>query len=272
MHSYPLSDTEFAAVQALALRLAGITLPSSKKALVIGRWSRRLSHHGLNTFAEYLALLSGRSGGEELQTALDLLTTNETHFFREQGHFDFLREKVLPNVRRGATFRVWSAACSSGEEVYSVAMLLADVLGPTRWEVLGSDISSRVLNAARNAQYEMERARSIPPDYLKRFCLKGVGPQAGTFLIDRPLCERVQLRQLNLNEPLPNVGEFDVILLRNVMIYFNASTKASVVARLLPVLKSGGHFLVGHCETLNGVTSELDAVSASIYTKSARVQ
>lgn len=264
-----LTQAEFERIRALALRLAGINLSQSKKALIVGRWSRRLHHYGLGSFREYLDLLSRSEARDELQTALNLLTTNETHYFRERQHFDFLRDKVLPKIRPGSKFRVWSAACSTGEEPYSIAMLLAAELGNAAWEVLGSDISTSVLATARAGLYPMDRARTIPREYLHRYCLKGTGPQAGMFLVDRAVRERVQFRYINLNETLPDVGAFDVIFLRNVMIYFSAETKAQVVARLLPALKPDGHFLVGHCETLNGVTDRLSMSSASIYARAS---
>ncbi|AMN46379.1 chemotaxis protein methyltransferase CheR [Steroidobacter denitrificans] len=265
--SVGLTKAEFDWIRALILRLTGINLPPSKKALIIGRWNRRLNYFGYTSFREYIELLSSEAAGDELQIAINLLTTNETYFFREQRHFDFLRDQVLRQVCRGDKFRVWSAACSSGEEPYSIAMLLRAELGESGWEVLGSDISTRVLETARLGLYSMDRARSIPQEYLQHYCLKGVGPQSGMFIVDRALRERVQFRQINLNERLPDIGQFDVILLRNVMIYFDADTKSKVVARMLPLLKPSGHFLVGHCETLNGVTDSLNMLSASIYSK-----
>ena len=249
------------------MRLAGISIAPSKKALIIGRWSRRLSHHGLSTFNEYLSLLSQDSGAE-LQIALDLLTTNETSFFREPKHFDFLRKDVLPAVVRGNRFRVWSAASSSGEEAYSVAMLLAAELQDSPWDVLGTDISSRVLTTARAGLYDLSRAEQIPRDYLQRFCLKGQGPHSGKFVIERSIRERVQFSRANLNETLPDFGKFDVILLRNVLIYFDAPTKERVINHLLPALKPKGYFIIGHCDALAGVTHSLTACSASVYRKS----
>lgn len=265
-----LTQAEFERIKALAFRLAGINLSPAKRSLIVGRWSRRLQHHGFGSFGEYLDLLARNEAREELQTALNLLTTNETNYFRERQHFDFLREQVLPNARKAGRFRVWSAACSTGEEPYSIAMLLAAELGNSPWEVVGSDISTSVLATARAGVYSMERARAIPQEYLHRYCLKGTGPQTGMFLVDRAVRERVQFRYINLNEPLPDVGMFDVIFLRNVMIYFSAETKSQVVARMLPALKADGYFLVGHCETLNGVTDRLSMSSASIYTKANR--
>ena len=263
----PITDGEFAQVRDLAMRVAGISIAASKKALIVGLWSKRLHHHRLTNFKDYLALLSGSSAGEEPQIALDLLTTNETNFFREPKHFDFIRSQVLSAVRPGNRFRVWSAACSSGEEPYSVAMLLADQLSNGPWDVLGTDISSRVLDTARAGLYELNRSNPIPRNYLQRYCLKGNGPHAGQFLIDRAVRERVQFSRANLNEPLSDYGQFDVIMLRNVMIYFDARTKERVVKHLLPALKPGGYFIIGHCDTLAGVSHALATISASVYRK-----
>lgn len=263
----PITDSEFAQVRDLAMRIAGISIATSKKALIVGRWSKRLHHHRLTSFKEYLALLSGSSAGDEPQIALDLLTTNETNFFREPKHFDFVRTQVLPTLTPGSRFRAWSAACSSGEEPYSLAMLLADQLQSRPWDVLGTDISSRVLDSARTGLYELARANPIPRDYLQRFCLKGNGPHAGQFLIDRTVRDRVQFARANLNERMPDFGQFDVIMLRNVMIYFDAPTKERVVRHLSPALKTGGYFIIGHCDTLAGVRHSLASVSASVYRK-----
>jgi chemotaxis protein methyltransferase CheR len=202
-----------------------------------------------------------------VQTAVDLLTTNETYFFREPKHFDLLRELALSAASRSLTFRVWSAASSTGEECYSIAMVLADCLGGAAWEVVGTDISSRVLERARAGHYPLERTKHIPAAYLKRFCLKGHGQQEGTLLIDRQLRSRVSFAQVNLNTELPSLGNFDLIFLRNVMIYFNADTKRSVVERVLAPLRSGGHFFIGHSESLNEISTAVRQVAPSIYRK-----
>lgn len=264
-----LSDQDFGEFQRLLYRLAGISLSPAKKALVCGRLAKRLKHHSLDSYRDYLRLLTSGREPEELQTALDLLTTNETYFFREPKHFEFLQQ-ILAERRPGAPFRVWSAACSSGEEPFSIAMLLADRLGEAPWEILASDISTRVLERARSGLYAMERAQHIPQRYLKEYCLRGVGSQDGRFLIDRRLRARVNFRQINLNETLPQLGEFDVVFLRNVMIYFDTDTKARVVQRIAATLKRGAHLLIGHSESLNGVTDALAVVRPSVYRKQAR--
>jgi len=262
-----LSDREFGEFQGLLQRQAGIHLSPTKKALVCGRLAKRLKHFTLGSYGDYFKLLTSGNEPAELQIVVDLLTTNETYFFRESKHFDYLVSEVLPARRSGVPFRVWSAACSSGEEPYTLTMVLDDMLGSAPWEIVASDISTRVLEKARLGLYPLERAKNIPGKYLSKYCLKGVGSQDGNLLVDKRLRGRVQFRQINLNESLPKMGEFDVIFLRNVMIYFNVQTKAEVVGRLASILKPGGHLIIGHSESLNGVTDVVRAVRPSIYRK-----
>ena len=261
-----ITDKEFAQFQRFIHEAAGITLTPSKKPLVCGRLGKRLNKHRINSYTEYFGLLKSGRAPEEVQIAIDLLTTNETYFFRESKHFDLLRKLATDARGKTQTFRVWSAASSSGEEAYSIAMVLEDCL-PGAWEIVGSDISTHVLEKARAGHYPMSRATGIPATYLKRFCLRGIGDQQGTLLIDRSLRSRVQFMQVNLNEPLPKLGLFDVIFLRNVMIYFNNETKQQIVGRILPVLKPAGHFYIGHSETLNGISDAFQPLAPSIYRK-----
>lgn len=265
MEIVPISDQEFSQFQQLIYQIAGISLSSAKKALVSSRLGKRLTQHHLRSYGEYFNLLTNHP--DELQTAVDLLTTNETYFFREPKHFDFLRQQIQACHKPGKSFRVWSAACSSGEEPYSIAMVLADTLGDAPWEVVASDISTKVLAKARTGHYPLERAGGIAHAHLSRYCLKGIGSQAGTLLVDKVLRARVNFLQLNLSKQLPALGEFDLIFLRNVMIYFNQETKRQVVQRMLPQLKAGGYFLVGHSESLNGVVDSLQTIAPAIYRK-----
>lgn len=265
----PISDSEFAQFQHFIFEEAGITLSTAKKALVTGRLSKRLAHHRLESFGEYFRLLKSSHQAQEVQMAVDLLTTNETYFFREPKHFEFLRKQALAARNRPQMFRVWSAASSSGEEAYSIAMVLADCLESTPWEVMGSDISTRVLAGAQRALYTMERARHVSPAYLQRFCLRGRDEHEGSLLVNRQLRSRVHFRQVNLNTPLPELGPFDIIFLRNVMIYFNEETKRQVVARVVSALKPGGYFCIGHSESLNDITQAVKAIAPSIYQKPA---
>lgn len=266
MYQTQLHDDEFAQFQRWIHQTAGIDLSPAKKALVASRLSKRLCYYELESYGDYFSLIM-HNRGSELQIALDLLTTNETYFFREPKHFEFLGNKVLRQLPKERMVRIWSAASSSGEEPYSLAMTLADHLELGNWEVIASDISTRVLEQARTGLYPIERAHNIPLPLLMKYCLKGVGFQEGTFIIDRKLREKVQFYHINLNQELPDIGLFDVILIRNVMIYFNRETKGQVLQRLVPRLRKGGYLIVSHAESLNGLPHGLQVVSPSIYLK-----
>ncbi|TXT25082.1 MAG: chemotaxis protein methyltransferase CheR [Gallionellaceae bacterium] len=187
-----INDKEFGQFQKLIYQLAGISLSPAKKALVGGRLAKRLAQYRLDSYGDYFKLLTDGHNPTELQMAVDLLTTNETYFFREPKHFDFLRGRVLAGHKPGSPFRVWSAACSSGEEPYSIAMVLADHLGDGPWEVVASDISTRVLEKARGGHYPMDRTDGISREHLSRYCLKGIGSQANTLLVEEKLRSRVK--------------------------------------------------------------------------------
>lgn len=263
-----ITDQEFNLFRDMIFRIAGISMSPAKKTLVAGRLAKRVKYHQLGGYQQYFDLISKKGNEAERQIAVDLLTTNETHFFREPKHFDFMRDRILAAHTRGRTFRVWSAASSTGEEPYSIAMQLADLLGDTPWEIVASDLSTQVLEKAKRGIYPMQRAQEIPRHYLTRFCLKGTGAQDGTLMIAKELRSRVRYMQVNLNESFPDLGgEFDVIFLRNVMIYFDNNTKREVVHRMLPLLKPGGHLLIGHSESLNGVTDTYKLVVPSVYRK-----
>lgn len=266
MMQLELQDNEFALFQKMIYETAGINMSPAKKALVSGRLAKRVKHYGLSSYNEYFQLINDASSHER-QMAVDLLTTNETFFFREPRHFDFLRDNLLPTWKTGPR-RIWSAASSSGEEAYTLAMVLAEHSPTNDWEIVGTDISTRIVERARTGHYPIERAKNIPQDYLSRHCLKGTGSQEGTFLISRKLRERVSFLHANLKDDLVKLGKFDVIFLRNVLIYFDVETKRHVVSRLQRQLKPGGYLIVGHSESLNGVTSELATVMPSVYMKS----
>jgi chemotaxis protein methyltransferase CheR len=262
-----ITEKEFAAIRQFIYDEAAIALSPAKKGLVCGRLARRLEHYGLASYTEYLELLSDRTQGDEVQTAINLLSTNETYFFREKKHFDVLRGHADTVRDTKGAFRVWSAACSSGEEPYSIAMVLDDCLGEGKWEVLGTDISTRVLSSARRAHYPEERARQMPDEYRRKYCRRGTGEYAGTLLVARELRERVGFAHIRLHENLPDVGLFDCIFLRNVMIYFDRDTRRSVVERVVKQLRSGGVLCVGQSESLHQVCDELVQLAPSVYRK-----
>jgi chemotaxis protein methyltransferase CheR len=267
MEISPITQKEFSLFKGFIYDYAGISLAQAKQPLVSSRLSKRLRHHGLKSFGDYYKFIQTADHAQEKQIAINLLTTNETHFFREPKHFDFLRDKILPFRTKGRTFRVWSAASSSGEEPYTIAMMLAEYMPNESWEVFGSDISTAVLEKAKIGSYPIQRAEEIPRHFLTKYCLKGTGDAEGTLLLSRELRQKVQFTSINLTQPYPNLGEFDVIFLRNVMIYFEVETKRQIIKKMLPMLRPDGYFFISHSESLNGVADDLKVVLPSIYRK-----
>jgi chemotaxis protein methyltransferase CheR len=261
----PITDIEFARFQQLVLQVTGINLSDQKRALVVGRLGSRLRHRKVDSFSAYYKILQDPREGDELQAAVDLITTNETSFFREEDHFRVLRDHIQGLRPIPFPFRIWSAASSSGEEAYTIAMVLADLLGSAEWQILGTDISTRVLERARRGIYPLERATAIPQDFLRRFCLKGQDRHEGLFLISRQIRERVSFTQANLCQPLPRLGPFDVAFLRNVLIYFDLLQKRRVVEAVMAQLKPGALLIVGHSESLTGIGEGLVAIRPTVY-------
>ena len=265
MDNHGVSDQEFALFRKLIYRLAGINMADSKKPLLAGRLTRRLRHHGLESFRDYYTLVTRTEHSDELQLMVDLLTTNETYFFREAAHFEYLQ--TFAASRRGRPFRVWSAASSSGEEPYTIAMVLAETLGlAADWKIVASDISLSMLAKARTGRYPTERGKGIPPELLQKYCLQGTQDQEGSFLVSPKLRERVDFRHINLTATTTcELAQFDLIFLRNVMIYFDNETKRKVIGGMLPHLREDGTFIVGHSETLTGITDALSAMRPTLY-------
>ncbi|MBK1653478.1 SAM-dependent methyltransferase [Allochromatium vinosum] len=260
----PLKDREFERFRHFIHERAGISLAPHKRQMVSARLQRRLRHLGLHSFDAYLDRVFEPGQDHERQHLVDLLTTNETYFYREPAHFDYLREHVLP-AYRGQGLRLWSAACSTGEEVYTLAMALSDALGSGDWHILGTDISRRVLEQARQGVYPLERARHLPRAWLERYCLKGVRAQAGNLLIDPRLKSRVKLEQHNLLQSRRDGERFDIIFLRNVLIYFDPPTKRRVIERLYEALRPGGLLFISHVESLHGLDTPLAMIRPSIF-------
>lgn len=259
-----LKRHEFIWIRDYLYKQAGIVLNDSKMALVSGRLEKRLRHYALSSYSEYFRLLGQPAFAQETQLAIDLLTTNETYFFREPQHFDFIQQVFLP--QQGAKpLRFWSAACSSGEEVYTLAMILAEHAQAASWEILGTDISSRILEKASKGLYPLAAAEKVPLTLLKKYCLKGSDEYAGYFLLDTAVRKHVRFMHLNLIDKLPDLGQFDVIFLRNVMIYFDLKTKQEVVQRLAHHLRPGGYLIISHSESLSGVKTSLKMAAPSIY-------
>jgi chemotaxis protein methyltransferase CheR len=260
-----LAETDFRRLRDLLHALAGIDLGPDKRSLVAHRLHRRLRALALPSYQRYADLVLDPAQTGERQTAVDLLTTNETYFFREPPHFAFLKQSVAANHQPGRAWRIWSAACATGEEPYSLAMTMADTLGDQGWDVLGSDISRRVLEQAQRAHYPMVRLDHFCSTHLRRYCLKGTGPQEGTLLIGAPLRQRVAFQAINLMAPLPDLGLFDFVFLRNALIYFNRADRQTILRGVQATLRPGGHLVVSHSESLQGMVHDLEAVQPSIY-------
>lgn len=243
-----LSDAEFHKFQEFFHQRIGLHLSDHKKQLLVGRFGKRLRELGLQSFRAYFELLQGGSDSGELEKAIGLITTHETHFFREAHHFDLLQGPICETRRPREDLRVWSAACSTGEEPWTIAMCLHQRLGPAGWDLVGSDVSGDMVEQASAGLYPIERASEIPPHFLKAYCLKGKERFQGKLLIDRVLRERVGFRQVNLMDIPPDMVGYDVVFLRNVIIYFDASTKLQVLTEIVKRLRPGGWLLLGHSE------------------------
>lgn len=265
-----ISEQEFMLFRQLIYKIAGINLTEAKKVLLVGRLQRRLRHYKFQSYMQYYRFVTSPENAAELQVMVDALTTNETYFFREVAHFDFLRQEILPQRNMQMPFRIWSAASSTGEEAYTLAMILAEtIMPPQTWEIVGSDISTQVLAKAQLGHYPLARNEGIPREYLIKYCLKGKGPQDGTFLVKPELRKNVRFCQVNLTLPVSSqIGAFDVIFLRNVMIYFDHEVKQKVVNNLIPQLKQGGYLIIGHSESLHGLsTPSLKLLRPTIFRK-----
>jgi chemotaxis protein methyltransferase CheR len=269
----PIEPHVFRRFQSVILGESGIRLADVKKALLTGRLSRRLRELGVTSFGEYLRRVE--TDEPERVRMLDLITTNETRFFRESKQFELLDSKVLPHWaaeaaegKRPRRIRAWSAGCSTGEEPYSLAMLLLSHF-PRDWdmEILATDLSTRALERARAAIWPLSKSNEIPPAFLKTFMLRGTGPEDGKMKAGPEVRAFVRFERLNLNDASYQVpGPFDLILCRNVLIYFDPEGKRRVIERLLSHLTPTGFFFVGHAESLNGITDRVRAVMPSVYT------
>ena len=278
-----LSDREFSNLRGLIQREAGIHLSSAKKALVVARLSRRLRALGLRSFTSYYELVGGPAGAAERVHMLDAISTNETSFFRERKHFDFLEKQLLPAWRdqaaanrRARCVRAWSAGCSTGEEPYSLAMVLLKHLPPSAgWQhdILATDLSTRVLERARAGIWPIEKAEAIPGEYRRAFMLRGVRDQEGTMKVGPELRAVVRFAQLNLHaESYPAPRNCDLVFCRNVLIYFDQPTRARITDRLIGHLQPGGYLFLGHAETLpTAGFAELSTVMPTVYARSAGV-
>ncbi len=279
--THRVSDREFDLFQRLIYRESGIYLIPAKKALLEALLARRLRELGLNSFEAYYRHILQVDHANELVVLLDHISTNETHFFREPKQFKFLENEVFPAWKEGGRaaggtrhIRVWSAACSSGEEPYSIAMMLWDHFPPgSGWnfEILATDLSTRVLRTGAAGVWPIAKASEIPQDYLKKYMLKGTGEQSGKMKAGAELRSVIRFERVNLNDVEYAVpGNLDLIFCRNVLIYFDSQSRARVVQRLVDRLAPNGFLFVGHAESLTGVTDRVRYAVPTIYTTAAK--
>jgi chemotaxis protein methyltransferase CheR len=269
------SPAEYEFLRQLVYKHSRIHLGADKKEMVCQRLQRRFKALGLAGFPVYCELLKSPAGREERTELIDVISTNVTSFFREGPHFDFLKGTALPqwleaqNRRPGDVFRVWCAGCSSGEESYSAAIVLADFFArhpDYRGQVIASDISMRMLQRARQGIYQIEHVKLPKVDWLKRYFLKGTGAYGDCCRVKDDLKKLVAFYHANLFEPeFPFAESLDVIFCRNVMIYFDQAAQEDLVQRLCGKLMPGGYLMVGHSESLFGAPHLLNTVCPSVY-------
>ena len=273
-----LNDKEFGLFQRLIYNESGINLTPAKKELLKSRLMKRLRERSLSSFKEYYQYVTEENTtGEELVSMLDCVSTNLTEFFRESAHFDFLSEKGLPILleskrkNREKKIRTWCAGCSTGEEPYTISMVLAEHTEQlSGWDIkiLATDLSTRVLKKAMDGVYAKDRLRGIPLHMLNTYFKKGDGNLKDHYQIKDYLRETIMFRRLNLtDETFPFKGQFDFIFCRNVMIYFDKQTQAELVAKFYKHLAPDRYLLIGHSESLAGTDTRFRYVRPTIYQK-----
>lgn len=261
------SEMEFQKFQHLIQEKVGIYLSPRKIHLLNGRLSKRLQYHDCGSYSDYFNLITSKKGRQELQLAIDLITTNETYFFREPKHFDFLIQNVLKARASKSRLRIWSAASSTGEEPYSIAMTLAAHCS-TSWELLASDVNQEVLQKAKKGIFVNKRTNGISEHFRTRFCRQGTGAFEDHMRVVPTLRSQVLFKHINLIDTLPDIGIFDVVFLRNVMIYFKPQTQKQLIAKLYNHVRPGGYLFIGHSESLQGINDQFRAVQPAIYRRS----
>jgi chemotaxis protein methyltransferase CheR len=263
-----ISRNQFEYLARKVYGICGIELKAGKEQLVQSRLSKRLTALHLKSFDEYFDLLDREPNGKELILMIDSITTNKTSFFREIEHFNFLSSEVYPNFE-GSSMRIWCAAASSGEEPYSIAIQLLEELPRARSrdvKILATDISTKILSRAREATYTSESLQPVPTAWRsKHFVVADTA--ASTWQVRPETAALVQLGRLNLMEPWPMRGPFDIIFCRNVMIYFDKKTQERLVQRFYELIRPGGYLLVGHSESLTGADHDFKYIKPATYQK-----
>ncbi len=269
-----LSARTFQSIAQLVYQHSRICLTADKRLLLANRLRARLVELGIESFDAYSALLASHEGSTEIDVLVDLVSINHTQFFREIGHFEYLTNHILPTLvpkllATGAPLRLWSAAASSGEEPYTMAMVVAEYLREhpgLAWQIEASDISWRMLAAAEQAIYPAASVTAVPPVLLRRYFQRGLATRTGSYRIQQALRAQLHFERINLFQShYPVAAEQQVIFCRNVMIYFDERSRLEAVQRLARHLAPGGYLVIGYSESLLGLTHGLTPVQQGIY-------
>ncbi len=261
-----LKDAEFQRVRKIIHKYAGIFINEGKEALVQSRLMKRMRALGIPEFGQYLDLIEQQQPKGEFLSFVDVLTTNKTNFFRESKHFDFLQQVVFPQIR-GRSVKWWSAGCSSGEEPITCSILLNEgkqVLGSGSVKILATDLSREVLKVAKQGIYSAYKAEDIPSLLRSKYFTK---TPEGTFKVSEQITNMITYGRLNLTEPFPLKGPFQVIMCRNVMIYFNRQTQEEIIRKFHNLLEPGGYLFLGHSESMNSNALGFNNLAPAVYQK-----
>jgi chemotaxis protein methyltransferase CheR len=262
----PLTAPEFDQIRSLAHKTFGLDLKPGKEELVSARLRRLVRECGFQSFQAYYRHIVADETGVALAGMIDALTTNHTAFLREPEHFEFLRAEILPRLGANSPLEIWCAACSTGEEVWTLAFLLNDALPARRVQIFGTDISNRTLRFAERAVYPIDRCQGVPRAWLDRY-MEVVDSPPTAYRVSGAVRAQAGFRRVNLVEPLSWQKRFPIIFCRNVMIYFDAATQEKVVRQLTAVLEPGGYLFVGHAESLTRIPHSLEYVRPAVYRK-----
>ncbi len=267
-----MSDRDLHTFMELVHEKCGIKLTASKRSMISARLQKRLRALKLQSFDDYFAYLHSQEGNErEIVPMIDVITTNKTEFFREKAHFDYLTERWLPSLKRpgsGLNLRAWSAGCSTGEEPYTLAMVLTEFLEKHHgdFSILATDISTKVLMQAHQAIYPTDVVQSVPPDLHRKYLLRGTKSRQGFFRVIPELREKIIFRRLNLMDPSYGITQpLDILFCRNVIIYFDIETTRRIMLKFSQVLKPDGLLFIGHSETLHGLDLPFEKIAPTIY-------
>lgn len=273
MRDYPFSREQFDRLRQISVQHTGIMVPDNKFEMFYARLIKRLRALHLESFDQYVKLVSDEQSDEFTQF-INAMTTNLTAFFRERHHFVFLRDQVIGQARaKSQAVNVWSAGCSSGEETWSIAMVLGQASKSKRldWSLLATDLDTDMLARAKAGIYNQERLQDVPEPLQRNWFLRGKGAHSDEVRVVGALREQVEFRQLNLIKPFDLhpfcKNGFDVIFCRNVIIYFDRETKKDLIERYARHLAPGGYLILGHSETLNGISDRFQGCGQTIYQK-----